>query len=106
MSDGNLPLFLWIDFRIEPIEGGRYQLYTTGLDALGQSELEVSAYEGSPQELLDFAYNIAHYLLDRRKVVSDGDTIGLTEEVRATARLDKSMLDPKLDVIRLEFERG
>jgi hypothetical protein len=106
MRDENLPLFLWIDFRLEQIGDGNYQLYTTGLEALGQSELEVAAFDGPPQELLDFSYNIAHYLLEKRKVVRDGDTIGLTEEVRATARLDKSMLDPALDVIRLEFERG
>jgi hypothetical protein len=105
ISEDNLPLFLWLDFRVESTGNGAYRLYTTGLEAMGQSELEVARFEGPPQELLDFAYNIAHYLLDKRKVVNDGDTIGLTDEVRATARRGKSMLGGDLDVITLEFER-
>jgi hypothetical protein len=105
LEENNLPLFSWIDFRIEPLEVGGYRLYTTGLEALGQSELEVARFEGSPQELLDLAYNIAHYLLDKRKVVNDGDTIGLTDQVRATAYRRRSMLDGELEVIGLEFEK-
>jgi hypothetical protein len=105
MREENLPLFLWIDFRIESVEGGAYRLYTTGLEALGQSELEVARFDGSPQELLDFTYNIAHYLLDKRKVVNDGDTIGLTDEVQATAHRGKSMLGGDMDVISLVFDR-
>jgi hypothetical protein len=105
MREGNLPLFLWIDFRLEPTDNGAHRLYTTGLEALGRSEIEVPRYEGEPQELLDFAYNVAHYLLDSRKVVNDGDTIGLTEQVRATARHGRSMLGGDLEVISLEFER-
>ena len=105
MAEGNLPLFLWIDFRIEPLGDGAYRLYTTGLEALGRMELEVRRFEVEPQELLDFAYNVAHYLLDTPKTVNDGDTIGLTDQVRATARHAKSMLGGDLDVIALEFER-
>jgi hypothetical protein len=105
MRDDNLPLFLWVDFRIESSGDGAYQLYTTGMEALGQSELEVTRYVGSPQELLDFTYNIAHYLLEKRKVVGDGDTIGLTDQVQATARRAPSMVGGDLEVIRLEFEK-
>ncbi len=104
MRSDNLPLFLWIDFRIEQIEAGAYRLYTTGLESLGRTELEVSRYEGSPQELLDLAYNIAHYMLDNRKVLSDGDTIGVTDDVQVTARRGPSMLGGELEVIRLDFE--
>jgi hypothetical protein len=67
MTGDDLPLFLWIDFRIEGAGDGQCQLFTTGLDALGQSELEAPAYLGSPQELRDFAYNIAHYLTGERR---------------------------------------
>jgi hypothetical protein len=105
MGQGNLPLFLWIDFRIEPLGDGAHRLYTTGLEALGRSEIEAPRFEGQPQELLDFAYNIAHYLLDTRKTINDGDTIGLTDEVRATARHSPSILGGELEVLSLEFER-
>ena len=111
MRDDNLPLFLWIDFRIEQFDDGAVRLYTTGLEALGQNEIEVPRFEGhrdgsSPQELLDFTYNIAHYLLDQTKVIRDGDTIGVTDQVNVTARREPSMLGGDLEVLRLEFDRG
>ncbi len=105
MRDDNLPLFLWIDFRLEQSDDRSYRLYTTGLEALGQNELEVSHYEGAPQELLDLAYNIAHYLLDQRKVVNDGDTIGVTDQLQVIARRGPSMLGGDMEVIRLELEQ-
>lgn len=105
MRDDNWPLFLWIDFRIERAANETVQLYTTGLEALGLSELEASDFQGSPQDLLDHAYNIAHYLLDQRKLIRDGDTIGLTDEVQVTARRGPSMLGGELEVLRLEFEQ-
>jgi hypothetical protein len=106
MRSDDLPLFLWIDFRIERMEDGSLQLYTTGLESLGQSELEAANFRGEPQQLLDFAYNIAHYLLAQSKVIRDGDTIGLTDEVQVTARRGPSMLDADLEVLKLEFTGG
>jgi len=104
MRADNLPLFLWVDFRIEQCGEGGVRLFTTGLEALGQNELEVRHYEGSPQELLDSAYNVAHYVLEQRKVIRDGDTIGLTERVQVTARRGASMLGGELEVLELQFE--
>jgi hypothetical protein len=104
MREGNLPLFLWIDFRVERKDDGSLRLYTTGLEALVQNEIEVAHYEGPPQELLDFAYNIAHYLLEKRKIIRDGDTIGLTDEVQVTAHRGPSMLGGEMEILQLEFE--
>ncbi|MAT70729.1 MAG: hypothetical protein CMJ58_14535 [Planctomycetaceae bacterium] len=105
----NLPLYLWIDFRIEPVAnhaGGAdfHRLYTTGLATLGQDEIEVANFTGAPQSLLESAYNVAHYLLDRKQAVNDGDTIGLSDEVQLTARRAPSMLGGELEVIRLEWD--
>lgn len=105
----SLPLYLWIDFRIEPVAnhaGGEdfLRLYTTGLETLGQSEIEVGNFTGPPQTLLESAYNVAHYLLDRKQVVNDGDTIGLSDEVQLTARRGPSMLGGEMEVIRLEWD--
>jgi hypothetical protein len=105
MGEGNLPLYLWVDFRMEESASGGVRLFTTGLEALGATELEVRDFGGTPQELLDYAYNIAHYQLDQRKVIRDGDTIGLTEEVTVTAHRGQSMLGGEMEVLQLEFER-
>jgi hypothetical protein len=104
-TPSNLPLFLWIDFRIERSDAGT-RLYTTGLEALGIEELEATDFQGEPQLLLEHAYNIAHYLLHQGKRVNDGDTIGLTDEVLALARRGTSMFDEELEVLRLEFQSG
>ena len=106
MQPADLPLFLWIDFRIEQIEEGAARLYTTGLEALGQTELEVERFEGQPQQLLEFAYNVAHYQITESKSIEEGHTLGLTEEVQVTAHRTKSMLDESIDVIQLEFSHA
>lgn len=103
-TPANLPLFLWIDFRVERSNDGM-RLYTTGLEALGKTELEASDFPGQPQQLLEFAYNIAHYQLCKGKHINDGDTVGLTDEVQAVVRRGPSMFDPKLEVLQLEFQR-
>jgi hypothetical protein len=102
----NLPLFLWVDFRVEPLEDGAVRLFTTGLDALGGVELEVRRFQGDPQQLVKYVYNIAHYQIERRKLIKEGDVIGLTDEVQATARRGTSMLGGEMEVIRLEFDEG
>jgi hypothetical protein len=112
MTPNNLPLYLWIDFRIESIPSDQqagnelFRLYTTGLETFGQTELEVPQYQGNPQQLLELVYNVAHYLIDQHKVVNDGDTIGLTDQVQATIHRRKSILDGTTDALCLEFQSG
>ena len=106
MRGDNMPLFLWVDFRVERIDGGGVRLFTTGLDALGGVEIEAPRFDGHPQLLVKYVYNIAHYQLERRKVIKEGDVIGLTDDVQATARRGTSMLGGEMEVIRLEFEDG
>ncbi len=104
LASDDLPLFLWVDFRVERTETGGTRLYTTGLEALGYTELEVANYLGEPQTLLEFAYNIAHYQLAQSKELNEGDTIGLTEEVQVVAHRVPSMFDESLEVVGLQFE--
>ncbi|MGI9430187.1 MAG: DUF4261 domain-containing protein [Bythopirellula sp.] len=104
LADDDLPLFLWIDFRVERTDSGGTRLYTTGLAALGYTELEVVDFPGEPQTVLEYAYNIAHYQLSQSKVINEGDTIGLTEEVQVVAHREPSMFDEALEVVALEFQ--
>ncbi len=100
----DLPLFLWIDFRVERTDAGTTRLYTTGLSALDCTELEVTDFPGEPQQLLEYAYNIAHYQLCQNKPINEGDTIGLTDEVQVIAHRGGSMFDEKMEVVQLEFQ--
>jgi len=104
LASDDLPLFLWIDFRVERTDTGGTRLYTTGLEALGYTELEVADYLGEPQTLLEYAYNIAHYQLSQAKDINEGDTIGLTDEIQAVAHRSGSMFDESLEVVSLDFQ--
>ena len=103
MTTEYLPLYLWIDFRIEKADDGSNLLYTTGMEPLGHRELEVALYPDEPQSLIDHVYNVAHYQLDRGHVVHDGDTIGLADGLQATVRFTQSMWDADKEVASLEF---
>jgi Domain of unknown function (DUF4261) len=104
MAPRDLPLFLWVDFRVERDPNGTCRLYTTGIEALGKLEIEIRDFAGEPQVMLEYAYNVAHYQLARNTQIKDGDTIGLTDEVQAVAHLARSMFDPEMEVVRLEFQ--
>jgi hypothetical protein len=104
MSPRDLPLFLWVDFRVERNPDDTCRLYTTGLEALGKTEIEIRDFPGEPQVMLEYAYNVAHYQVTSNKHMNDGDTIGLTDEVQAVVKLAPSMFDPTLEVVQLEFQ--
>ena len=104
MTRENLPLFLWIDFRITAVGAGLYQLCTTGLEAFERQELEIAQCRADPQQLLDDLYNVAHYAIDQSTAIKDADTIGLAEDRQLTARHESSLLNDHRQVIRLEYE--
>lgn len=103
-TSNDLPLFLWVDFRVERGQERNSRLYTTGMEALGFTELEAIDFPGEPQHLLEFCYNVAHYQLAEQKHLDDGDTIGLTDEVQVIARREGSMFDENLEIVRLDFQ--
>ena len=104
LSAEDLPLFLWVDFRVERVEEGPLRLYTTGLESLGFTELEIDNFPGQPQTMLEYAYNIAHYQVTQSKPINEGDTLGLTDELQAVAYRRGSMFDKELEVIALEIQ--
>ena len=107
-SEHNLPLFLWIDFRVEQLRAtaALATLHDGARSARRRSELEVPHYAGdaagarwtSPTTSPTTCSTAA-------RSINDGDTIGLTDEVQVTAHRGPSMLGGELEVIRLEFER-
>ena len=75
-------------------------------EAFGRRELEVAQFHGEPQDLMNHAYNIAHYIIDKQAVLKDGETIGLPGEVQVTIHESRSFLDGAMDVLRVEFDAG
>lgn len=93
MSRDDLPLNLWIDFRIEDAPGERFRLFTTGMRPFGHREIEVRPAKVNPDEILSTAFNVASYLLINGPVIKDGDTIGATDDERMLVQYGPSMFE-------------
>jgi len=104
MSRDDLPLHLWVDFRVAQREEGDFSLFTTGLEPLGHREFEVHHFTGEPQALAGAVYNVAHYILDKGPVLKDGEAVGLPDTSQVNVSFEPSIVSPEQEVIRLAFE--
>ena len=101
----NLPLNLWIDFRVYELDSRPgFGLFTTGLDSLGHREIEVPEFLDDPQKLIAGVYNVTHYLLDKDASLKQDEVIGLPDETEVVVHEERSMIDPEQEVVRLEFK--
>jgi hypothetical protein len=102
-SPQNLPLHLWIDFRIESNDDGTLRLFTTGMRAFDTMEIEIPRSRHEATEVFDFAYAIADYILSRGAEIRDGHTVGRCEDEKIPAAHAPSLLDSTMTVLRLDF---
>lgn len=81
-----LPLYLWVRFDLVEQADGTISLHTSGMAQFELMEIEFPHASLEPQALMDRAFNIAHYLLERGPVLSSGHTIGTSanEKFRVT----------------------
>lgn len=98
----NFPVRLWVNFRIVGNEDGTHTLFTTGLDALGQMEIEIPRSSKSAPELERWAYNVTHYLLKDGEKIEDGETVGRSDSEKVRVRHVPSMFDSTRKVLFLE----
>ncbi|MEM8866329.1 MAG: DUF4261 domain-containing protein [Planctomycetota bacterium] len=104
MSRDDLPLHLWIDFRVSQRDDGALMLFTTGMDSLGHREFEVECFQGEPNALAGAVYNIAHYVIEKGPILKDGEAIGLPDGGQMNVEIGPSMIDPGMEVVKLTFE--
>ena len=104
MTRADLPLHLWIDFRVAQRNEGGFSLFTTGLEPLGHREFEVHQFAGEPQALAGAVYNVAHYILDKGPILKDGEAVGLPDGSQVNVSFEPSIVSPDQEVIRLAFE--
>lgn len=105
ISPEDLPLHLWIDFRVAQHEDSdALSLFTTGLEALGHREFEAPYYAGDSQRLAGTAYNLAHYVLEKGPILKDGEAVGLPDGGQVNVNLGPSMIDPDQEVVQLTFD--
>lgn len=84
MSEKQIPLRVWVRFQLIENDDNSHSLFTQGLQPLGFLELEVRQSRRPAENIYGWAFNIAHYLLERGELVEDGHTVGVnpTEWIR------------------------
>jgi hypothetical protein len=99
----DLPLNLWVDFRVQRISETHTRLLTTGMESLNGPELEIAPVPVEPLELLDFAVGVADYVLTSGAQFKSGQTIGRTEDEKYRISFTRSMWERPGKVMRLEL---
>lgn len=75
-----LPLYMWVDFRVGTGEEGGSSGFTTGMAGLGHMEIEAHNSPETPGALRERLVNLCAYLLKNGPVIEDGNTVGDNEE--------------------------
>jgi hypothetical protein len=102
-SRAQLPLYLWLRFGLAREDDETTSLYTTGLAELELMEVELPHSTLDPQTLVDRAFNVAHYLLERGPVLEDGHTIGISETDKLEVKHSPSMWEAERRVYSLRY---
>ena len=104
MTPTNLPLRIWIDFRLWEAKDGTRGLVTRGMSALGQRELEVIGSTSSAQQIRAWSYTVAHYCLEKSKVLEHGQAVGISPKEWIRTWIVSSRLEPGSWAIWLDLE--
>lgn len=94
---------LWINLRVAENADQTRCLFTTGLEAFGQREIEIPSSQRSAEEIVQFAYRVIQYLLVSGASLQDGETIGRSDEEKIEVHYGPSMLDSDRQVMTLAF---
>lgn len=100
----SLPLHLWIRFQLFENADNSIGLYTCGLEQFGLMNIEVDRCPWQPVRLLEFIYDLSHYLVDNGPVLGDGDTIGEDELQRIRVKHQSGMHNKKIKVYKILME--
>jgi hypothetical protein len=98
----NLPVQLWIEFRVQRNEDMTINIITTGLKAFHCMEIEILHSKKEIMQLVHLAWGTADILLKGEKI-SDGDTVGLDEKTRLKVTHEKSLWDRPDKVLRIHI---
>lgn len=100
-----LPLHIWIDFRVGQDGPRSSGGFTTGMTALGHMEFEAKQTPEPPSELRDRFMGLAGYVLENGPVINDGDTIGQDVNERIRVVYSDSEFGHEGQVMRLVYEQ-
>lgn len=104
MTPTNLPLRIWIDFRLWETKDGSRGLVTRGMSALGQREFEVIGSTSSAQQIRAWSYTVAHYCLEKSTVLEHGQAVGISPKEWIRTWIVSSRLEPGTWATWLDLE--
>lgn len=102
MTPENFPMLSWVEFRVFT-DSGRWNLFTTGMQALGLMEIEVRDSQRAPEDIFDLVLNVSRYLAVSGPLLEDGHTIGEDENERIVVRHVDSGWERPGNVIALAY---
>lgn len=90
-------------YNVEGSGSGRHEalMDTVGLAALGIPDVQCHFYDLNPDEVAGILMNIGYYLFNQGDVISDGETIGFTEDMRWRCEHQYALAAPHRVVIDL-----
>ena len=83
MLPDSLPLYIWVDFRVEKNNRGRSTGYTRGLAQFGLMDLETLNSREEPDQLRERFFSLAVYFIENGLILKNGDSIGDDDQERA-----------------------
>lgn len=90
LKEGDIPLLNLIYFGIYRTKAG-INGYTYGLKYFGKKEIEVIGTEKSPDEISEYLYNIAYYVIENDVNLKAGETIGFRADEKFKITLSKGI---------------
>ncbi len=89
LRDDVLPMvnLVWVDIDFE--EDGTTSLYTSGMEEFGQLNVEFLHCPWDPERAWNYILSVANYVLTSGKELTDGDSLGRTEEEQLIVHIDE-----------------
>ena len=94
----------WVAINVGARPDGVMTGHTRGMDMLGLMDIEMPETADSAEGVFSRLTGIVDYLIENGMVISDGDTLGATEDERIRVVYGPSALDPEREVMRLVSE--
>jgi hypothetical protein len=101
-SPDNLPLLVWIEFRVQHNEDKTANILTTGLAYFGCMDIEVIGSKKLASEILPMVMSVAGMQLNG-DVFKDGDTVGPDAQTKIKTHHAKSHWDRPEEVLKIDM---
>ena len=106
LRDDVLPMvnLVWVDIDFE--EDGTISLYTSGMEEFDQLNVEFLHCPWDPERAWNYILSVANYILVSGKELTDGDSVGRTEEEQLIVHIDEPFHAYGLQSIQIFFDES